>query len=130
MASGVHGASRRLAILSLRIVLGLLFLAIGTTKLSGTANTVPYFAAIGIGQWFRYLTGLLDLAGAALLCVPRWTCYGAILLACSVGSATVIAFTVLRGNLTWGGPATIAVPFIFTLLAATLAWITRPQRPS
>jgi hypothetical protein len=44
-----------------RVVLGLLFLAIGATKLTGTGGTVPYFAAIGWGQWFRYLTGFLDV---------------------------------------------------------------------
>jgi uncharacterized membrane protein YphA (DoxX/SURF4 family) len=76
------------------VVLGLTFLVIGTTKLTGTGNTVEYFAAIAWGQWFRYLTGLLDVAGAALLFVPKLTCYGAIALACSVGTATFISLTV------------------------------------
>jgi putative oxidoreductase len=43
----------------LRVILGLAFLLIGATKLTGTANTVEYFDAIGWGQWFRYLTGFL-----------------------------------------------------------------------
>jgi putative oxidoreductase len=92
---------RTIAIWALRVVLGLTFLAVGTTKLTGTGQTVEYFAAIGWGQWFRHVTGLLDIAGAALLFVPQWTSYGAIVLACSVGSATLISLTLLQGNPTW-----------------------------
>jgi putative oxidoreductase len=130
MAADAPSKWRPIAIWALRVVLGLLFLAVGTTKLTGTRNTVEYFAAIGWGQSFRYLTGLLDIAGAALLFVPRWTCYGAILLACSVGSATLIALTLLRGNPMWGGSEMVLVPLVITLLAAVLAWLTRPHRPS
>ena len=100
-AADVPSKWRTIAIWALRVVLGLAFLAVGTTKLTGTRQTVEYFAAIGWGQWFRYLTGLLDIVGAALLFVPRWTCYRAIVLACSVGLATVISLTLLRGNPTW-----------------------------
>jgi uncharacterized membrane protein YphA (DoxX/SURF4 family) len=122
------GKWRTIAAWVLRIVLGLIFLFVGTTKLTGTGNTIEYFAAIGWGQWFRYLTGLLDIAGVVLLFVPRWTCYGAIMLACSVGLAASISLTVLRGNPTWGGPVMVFVPLVFTLLAALLAWLTRPYR--
>ncbi len=112
----------------LRILLGVIFLAVGISKLTGTGRTVEYFAAIGWGQWFRYLTGCLDLAGTALLFVPRMTAYGAIVLACSVGLAALLSLSVLRGNLEWGGPQMILAPLFFTLLAATLAWLTLPRR--
>jgi len=128
MAADVPDKWRTIAIWALRVVLGLIFLAVGTTKLTGTGNTVEYFAAIGWGQWFRYLTGVLDIAGAALLFVPRWTCYGSIVLTCSVGMGTLISLTVLRGNPTWGGPEMVAVPLVLTSLAAALAWLTRPHR--
>ena len=93
---------RTIAIWALRVILGLLFLAVGATKLTGTGNTIEYVAAIGWGQWFRYLTGFLDVVGAALLFVPGATCYGAIALLCSVGTGTFISLTVLRGNPDWG----------------------------
>ena len=115
------GKWRTISIWVLRVVLGLVFLAVGTTKLMGTGNTVEYFAAIGWGQWFRYVTGAIDVAGVALLFVPRWTCYGAALLACSVGTAAAISLTVLRGDPMWGGPLTVFVPLVLTLLAAWLA---------
>jgi putative oxidoreductase len=106
----------------LRVVLGLTFLAIGAAKLTGAAQTVQVFAAIGWGQWFRYLTGLLDVAGAVLLFVPRWTCYGALLLTCTAGSGTMLYLVQLHHN--------SAALLALTLLAATLAWVTRPRRVS
>ena len=130
MPADVPSKWRTIAIWALRVVLGLTFLAVGTAKLTGTGQTVEYFAAIGWGQWFRYLTGLLDIVGAVLLFVPRWTCYGAILLACSVGLGTLISLTVLRGNPTWGAPEMVLVPLVLTLLAAVLVWLTRPHRVS
>jgi uncharacterized membrane protein YphA (DoxX/SURF4 family) len=128
MAANASGKARRIAVWTLRVVLGLLFLLVGTTKLMGTGNTVEYFAAIGFGQWFRYLTGVLDVAGAVLLFVPRWTCYGAMVLACSVGSATVISLITLRGDPVWGRPVMVLVPLVMTALAVLLAWLTRPRR--
>ena len=117
---------RELLIWVLRIVLGLTFALVGATKLTGTGHTVDYFAAIGWGQWFRYFTGILDVAGVVLLFVPRETYRGALLLACSVGMAAAISVTVLRGNPTWSGPAMVLVPLVMTMLAIVLAWLTRP----
>jgi hypothetical protein len=48
-------------------------------------------------------------------------------LACSVGSATVIGLTILRRDPTWGGSAMVSVLLVFTLLAILLAWLTRPS---
>lgn len=121
---------RTIVIGSLRAILGLVFLAVGTTKLTGTGRTVEYFAAIGWGQWFRYLTGLLDISGVVPLSAPKWIWHGAVVLACSVGLGTVISLTVRRGNLAWGSSKMVAVPLMLTLLAVHLAWLTRPRRLS
>ena len=102
----------------LRVLLGLAFLTIGAAKLTGTLQTVEMFEAIGWGQWFRYLTGLLDLTGVLLVFVPRWTFYGALLLTCTVGLGTVLSLR--RPNDLWPG-------LFLTLLAATLTWLTRPR---
>ncbi len=119
------------AIWALRVFLGLIFLYIGVTKLTGTANTVEYFAAIGWGQWFRYLTGILDIVGAALLFVPKWTYFGAIVLAGSVGTGTLISLTVLRGDPRWGSgrpEMMVVLPLVLTIIAALLALLTWPHR--
>jgi putative oxidoreductase len=112
----------------LRVVLGVAFLLIGATKFTGTANTVEYFEAIGWGQWFRYLTGFLDVGGVALLFIPRCTFYGTIVLISSVGTATVLSVTVLRGNPLWGRSAMVLQPLVLTLLAIALAWLTYPRK--
>jgi uncharacterized membrane protein YphA (DoxX/SURF4 family) len=129
MAADSPGKRRTIAWV-LRVVRGLIFLAIGTTKLTGTGHTVEWFAAVGWGQWFRYLTGVFDVTGAALLFVPRWSTYGATLLTCSVGLGALLSLTVLRGNPTWGAPQMVLPPIVLTLLAATLAWLTRRHRLS
>jgi hypothetical protein len=107
--------------------LGFALLLIGATKLTGTANTVGYFEAIGWGQWFRYLTGCIDVVGVVLLFVPRYTFYGTIVLIISVGTATVLSLTVLRGTV-WGGSAMVLEPVVLTLLTIALAWLTWPPR--
>jgi putative oxidoreductase len=108
---------RVVLIWALRILLSFFFLVIGVSKLTGTLQTVEFFTAIGWGQWFRYLTGVLDLVGAALLLTPRWIFFGALILTCTVGSATLICIFLLRQS--------PLVPLVFALLAVSLAWLTR-----
>jgi putative oxidoreductase len=127
-STGTSAKWRTIVAWALRIILGLAFLLIGITKLTGTLHSIDYFEAIGWGQWFRYLTGCLDVAGAALLFVPRFTFYGALVLISSVGTATVLSVTVLRGNPFWGGLAMVLQPLILTLLTVTLAWLTCAER--
>ena len=53
----------------------------GRSELAGTPVMVAEFDVIGLGQWLRYLTGVLELAGAITLLVPGAALYGAALLA-------------------------------------------------
>jgi hypothetical protein len=48
-----------------------MFLMVGFFKLSGDPRLVGLFDAIGFGQWFRYVTGSLEVLGALLLLIPR-----------------------------------------------------------
>jgi putative oxidoreductase len=94
------------------------FLVIGVEKLTGTIGTIPFFRAIGRGQWFRYASGVPDTAGALLIVFPRWTCYGALIVTSTVGLGTVLCSTMALFNPLF--------PLGMTLLAASLAWLTRP----
>src|SRR6267143_2136469 len=58
-----------------------MFLMVGFLKLSGNPQLVALFEAIGLGQWLRYLTGSLEVAGAILLLIPRTSGLGALMLA-------------------------------------------------
>lgn len=51
-------------------------------KLAGAPMLVAEFDLVGLGQWFRYVTGLLELTGAILLLLPAVSGLGAILLLC------------------------------------------------
>jgi putative oxidoreductase len=65
----------------LQIAAAGMFLMVGFLKLSGNPQLVGLFEAIGLGQWFRYLTGALEVGGAILLLIPRTSGLGAFLLA-------------------------------------------------
>ena len=122
MAGEVVSSERAIAIWVLRVFLGLVFLGIGVAKLIGVWQLVQFFAAIGWGQWFRFVTGVLDVAGAVLVFVPPLSFYGALLLVLTVGTATLICLTILHQS--------PAIPLTLTLLAATEAWLTRSKRQS
>jgi hypothetical protein len=72
------------------------FLLVGGAKLVGRPDMVALFREIGIGQWLRYVTGTIEVAGAALLIVPRLTGGSALLLGAVMIGATLIEFFVLH----------------------------------
>ena len=59
----------------IRIVLALAFAAAGAAKLAGVPQMVATFEAIGFGQWFRYVTGGIEVVGAILLLLPATALY-------------------------------------------------------
>lgn len=53
------------------LIAAFFLLAAAGPKLLGEQYAVQTFTEIGAGQWFRYLIGALELAGAVGLLVPR-----------------------------------------------------------
>ena len=51
--------------------LALVFVNASWAKLAGNAEMVALFSAVGAGQWFRYVTGILELTGAVPILVPK-----------------------------------------------------------
>ena len=49
--------------------MALAFATAGLAKLTGVEKMVGTFDAIGIGQWFRCVTGLIEVGAAVLLFV-------------------------------------------------------------
>ena len=85
----------------------------------GVDIEVQLFAAIGIGQWFRYLTGALEIAGAVGLFVPALAPFAALLLAAVMTGAILTHLFIVGGS---------PLPAIVLLLAAlTIAWLRKPQ---
>jgi putative oxidoreductase len=122
MSSQTTGKARLITTWILRVLLGVIFLGIGIEKLTGTMGTIPFFDAIGWGQWFRYFSGALDTAGALLIFVPRWTSLGALIISCIVGLGTFLCFT--------KGLFNPIFPLVMTLLAATLVWLAWRPKPA
>lgn len=54
-------------ITALRVALTLAFVYFGLRKLTGYSTDIAIYDAIGIGQFPRYITGSVELLGAALL---------------------------------------------------------------
>ena len=102
----------------LQVLSALAFLAAGGIKLSGAQAAVQIFARLG-GQWFRYLTGTLEVLGAVGLLVPRLTFYGAVLLATVMVGAIVTHLAFIGGNPT---PA-----IVLLLINGTVAYLRRPR---
>ena len=90
---------QRIVLIVLRVAFGLIFLGAGASKLLGAEMMVQefgQFAPYGLGQWFRYLTGGLEIVGAVLLVRPRTVTLGASLLACISVGAVIAQLVVLH----------------------------------
>jgi putative oxidoreductase len=93
--------SGKVRLITLWILSGLLalaFLGAGGAKLAGAAAMVEIFNKVGLGQWFRYFTGVLEVAGAIGLLISRYAFYAAILLALVMVGAVVTHLTVIGGS--------------------------------
>lgn len=104
---------------AVRLLLTAAFLAAGTSKLLGVEMMVAVFDTVGVGQWFRYVTGLIEVGGAVLLWVPGLQLVGAAGLTATMVGAVFAHIFIL-------GPS--AVPALMLGAAsAFIAWNHRDQ---
>lgn len=82
----------------LQVLLALMFAIAGLTKVFGDPAMVEMFTNIGIGQWFRYLVGALEIAGAIGVLIPRVSSLAALGLACLMVGATFTNIFLLGAN--------------------------------
>src|SRR5229473_7951822 len=75
-----------------------MFLMVGFLKLSGDPQLVGLFDAIGLGQWFRYVTGSVEVLGALLLLIPRLSGLGALLLVGTMLGAVATHLFIVGGS--------------------------------
>lgn len=103
--------------LGLRFVAAAAFLAAGIAKLIGVPMMVEIFSHIGLGQWFRTVTGLVEVSGAIALMIPFTAGLGALLLAITMCFAIFIHLFVIGGS---------PLPAIVLLLiTAGITWLHR-----
>ena len=75
-----------------------MFVMAAIPKLAGDPQMIGLFDALGVGQWFRYATGAIELAGAVLLLVPRLALFGAIALAATMVGAIITHLFIVGGS--------------------------------
>ena len=80
---------------------------------------VSLFDAIGLGQWFRYVTGVIEVTSGIALLVPSAALVGALLLLPTMLGAIVTNVFVV--------PASPVMPLLLLLAAAAVAWARRHQ---
>ncbi|MBT8455187.1 MAG: DoxX family protein [Rhodobacteraceae bacterium] len=115
----MNATTRRYGLIALRALLTLAFGAAGTAKLFGVPDMVAVFDAIGWGQWFRYLTGVIEVAAAILLWVPGRQALAAAALVVTMIGAVIAHLAIL-------GPS--AVPaLVLGLIAVTVLAAYRDQ---
>jgi putative oxidoreductase len=90
--------SQTITLWILRILVAALFLFASFMKLSGQPMMIEEFGTIGLGQWFRYFTGALELAGAIAILVPSVSVFGAIVLLAVDAGALVAQIAILHGD--------------------------------
>jgi len=98
----------------LQIVIGLYFIGVSGINFAGTPSMVEQFDKIGIGQWFRYVTASSQLLGGIALLTPKYSGYGAVLLACVMLGAIIVRVAIIGGN--------PAVAILLLLVTVFIAW--------
>lgn len=86
---------KKYGLLAISGLLTLAFGAAGLSKLAGVEMMVATFDAIGWGQWFRYVTGVIEVGSAILLWVPGLQWIGAALLVCTMIAAVLFHILLL-----------------------------------
>ena len=99
--------------------LAVMFLMAGGSKLAGVPAMVSLFDAISVGQWFRYVTGVIEVTAGIALLVPAAAVFGALLLIPTMVGAIITNVFIAH--------ASPVMPLLLLLAAAAVAWVRRYQ---
>jgi putative oxidoreductase len=103
----------------LQIAAAAMFLMAGGSKLAGAPPMVDMFGAIGVGQWFRYVTGTIEVGSALLLLMPSTAAIAAALLVCVMVGAIITHLTILHSS--------PAMPIVLLVICA-IVFVLRRDR--
>lgn len=106
-----------------RIIIGGLFIFTGIFKLTGNPEAQETFAQIG-GAPMMYLTGVIELIGAALLLIPRTRVYGGLLAMGTMGGAIVSHLTGMVPN-----DEMFPLAIVLFLLSGLVLYLHRAELP-
>jgi putative oxidoreductase len=97
-----------------------MFLMAGSMKLGGAPPMVQMFDMIGVGQWFRYLTGAIEVVSAIALLIPSLALFGALALIPTMVGGILTHVFVIGGS--------FAVPLTLLLATSFIAWVRFSHR--
>ena len=117
IAAADHSTRRKVLWGAQILLAAFLLIASGLPKLVGQADAVETFTQIGWGQWFRYLVGALEIAGAIGLLIPKLSGVAALaLIGLLLGAAGTNAFVL------GGAPIIEAVLLVISALVVWGRW--------
>lgn len=110
-----------IALWTLQILLALFFaFASAYPKLTGHPSAAVTFDVIGYGDWFMYLVGALELAGAIGLLIPVLSGFTALAFIALMIGAFVYEVTVIGAGFWY-------TPLVLVVLFALIAWGRRDR---
>jgi putative oxidoreductase len=116
---GMRGSPRRLGAWVLQVVVAAAFFAAGAAKLADVPFMIQIFDQIGVGQWFRIVTGVVEIVGALALVYPGIAAIGGLWLGFTMVCAVAIHIFVLHSS-----PAPAAV---LLALNALIVYLRRDE---
>src|SRR5215216_3842289 len=114
-----RGRALNIALWTLQVLLAFQFAMAGLAKVFGDPAMVNMFATIGVGQWFRYVVGALEIVGAVGVLIPQLSGLAALGLLCLMAGATLTNVLVLD--------ASPLLPLVLLALSALVAWGRWPR---
>jgi putative oxidoreductase len=114
-----RGRSGVIALWVVQAALAGMFLLAGGSKLVGAPAMVTLFNAIGVGQWFRFVTGLIEVGSAIALLVPSIAVFGALVLVPTMIAAVATELFIV-------GDSAIP-PAVLLLGAVAVVWVRRHE---
>jgi uncharacterized membrane protein YphA (DoxX/SURF4 family) len=102
-----------------QFVIAAAFLMAGGSKFASAPAMVALFNAIGIGQWFRYVTATMEVGSAIAVLVPSLAPYGALALVATMTGAVFTHLFIVGGSPL---PA-----LVLGAGSAAIAWARRDQ---
>lgn len=103
---------------ALRGGVALFYVVFGAEKFSSSVDShwVLLFHQIHAGEWFRYLTAVIEIGAAVLVLIPRVAWVGLLLLAGVMLSAALIVTFVLRQ------PGEATFPALLSAVLVAITW--------
>lgn len=117
----MHDTIRKRGLIVIKALLSVAFLGAGFAKLSGQEMMIATYETLGLGQWFRYVTGIIEVGGAVALWIRGLQGWGAAFLAATMVGAILAHWFIL-------GPSA-APAIVLGIMSAVVLWAHRDQLP-